>query len=213
MAFPSGHTPRSGFAAGQLRDGQSFGTFTVANYVPAGTSTGITVLYDVRLRYYQNTLIAVIGVLKQSDNSVVEPYVVKQAQYLLNVANAVGSTAVPTLRDLANQVASLSKLQSLNIPDNGNVPTQASDLPIPFQQDDNGYLKAYVDPAEVNNQILKTLQSNTATTTTTPTSTSTMTTQTKVLIGVGIAALVVVAVVLIAKIPVTKKVHAHHHHK
>lgn len=207
MAFPSGHNPRSGFAAGQLRDGQSIGTFTVTNYVPSGQSSAITVLYDVRVRYYQNTLIAVVGVLKQSDNSVVEAYMVKQAQYLLNVANAVGSTAVPTLRDLATLVASLSKLQSLNIPDNGNVPTQPSDLPIPFQQDADGYVKAYVDPSEVNQKILETLTSNVtgSTTTTTGTSSTAKTTTQKVLIGVGIAAAVILAVVLIAKIPVKKK--------
>ncbi|MVM34988.1 hypothetical protein GO755_33480 [Spirosoma sp. HMF4905] len=206
MAFATGHTARNGFVAGQLRDGDSFGTIDVASY------NGQAVKFKIDLRYYKNTLIPVVSVLKASDNTVIEQPAIKQAQYLTNLLGLALPNNIPALKDLAALAPTLSKIQSLGLIDNGLVPVNASNELMPFEQTADGSVKAYVsaadaqkkaDDAAATQQTLLTklttaVTGDAATTSTSGATTTTgMSKTTKIIIAV-VAAVVVGGIIYLA---------------
>ena len=208
MAFATGHNPPAGFVAGQLRDGASFGSIDAANFNNQPAKFLIT------LRYYKNTLIAVVAVTKP-DGTVIEQPTIKQAQYLTNISGLALPNQIQALKDLAGLVATPAKLSAIGLAENQLVPVNPTNDLIPFEMTADGLVKSFVSPADVAKQqaaaattqqnLLTTLANSVttgATTTTTATdgtttTTTGMSTMVKVIIAV-IAAVVVGGIIYMA---------------
>ncbi|GAB3761383.1 hypothetical protein [Spirosoma pomorum] len=201
MPFPTGHNQPASFVAGQLKDGSSFGT------IDAPSFNGQPVKFKIDLRWYKSTLIAVVTVLKADGTTVIEQPSIKQSGYLNNIVQLALPNNVSTLKDLANLVATESKLQSIGLASNQLVPVNATGESIPFEQTADGKVQAYVSAADTAKaaqeaakqqtaalqQLTNNLTGGTSTSTTGGTSggmLSTMTTTTKVIIGVVVAVVV-----------------------
>lgn len=208
MAFATGHNAPAGFVAGQLRDGASFGIIDVATF------NGQPAKFEVKLRWYKNTLVSVVSVLKP-DGTVIEQPAIKQSQYLLNIVQLALPNNVQSLKDLAALVANASKLSSIGLADGQLVPVNPTNELIPFEMTADGVVKAFISSADVAKQqadaaktqqtLLTTLANNVAggatTTTTSPDGTTTtttgMSTMVKVIIAV-VAAVVVGGIIYMA---------------
>lgn len=205
MAFATGHTARQGFVAGQLRDGDSFGTIDVASY------NGQAVKFLIILRYYKNTLVPVVSVLKASDSSVIEQPAIKQAQYITNLIGLALPNNIPALKDLAALCPTVSKLQSIGLIDNGLVPVNVSSELMPFEQTADGSVKTYVSAADAQkkaddaaatqqsllNKLASTVTGGTTTTTTDAGTSTGMSKTVKIVIAV-VAVVVVGGIIYFA---------------
>lgn len=209
MAFTPGHNAPANFVAGQLRDGSSFGTIDV------GTFNGQPAKFKIDLRYYKNTLVAVVSVLKP-DGTVIEQPSIKQSEYLLNIVQLALPNNVQSLKDLATLVASQTKLSSIGLAPGQLVPVNPTNDLIPFQMSADGLVTSYTSPADVVKQqaaaaqkqqtVLDTIASgftgggtttNTAPDGTTTTTTGGMSNMVKIIIAV-VAAIVVGGIIYMA---------------
>lgn len=201
MSLTTGHTLRQNFVAGQLKDGDSLGLF----YVPAGiydnngSTLGPAVNFDVRVRYYQGKLVAVVGILSGDGTTIKTNYSVKEAGYLINVSQYY-TPQNPTLKNIAAQCATLAVLKTIGLDNNYNVPTQPTGQGIPFQQDADGLISPYVSNADLVNKLNDLDKKTVATTETGSTDTSKkLSTPMKIAIGVGIAAVVGLIIYMVSK--------------
>ncbi len=202
MAFPTGHNQPTGFVAGQLKDGSSFGNIGPVDF------NGQKVRFAITLRYYKNTLVAVVGQLKEDGTTVVDPPSIKPRQYLLNIAQLALPNNVQTLKDLAVLVADEAKLTSVGLAPNQLVPVNPSSEPIPFELTADGKVQSFISAADqakaqaaaaaaqttALNTLTNSLTGGTSPTGTNTTSTggvlSSMTMTTKIIIGVVVAVVV-----------------------
>lgn len=143
MAFQTGHTPPTGFVAGQLRDGSSVGTFQFPAYGQYGTAT-----VEVFTRYYKNTLVVEVQMSK-ADGTIIpgENRKIKQAAYLGQLYSAC--TGQPTiLKDLSTMAASAAQLVAIGLVDNGNVLISPTSDLIPYELTADGKIQSFVSPVD-----------------------------------------------------------------
>lgn len=141
MAFATGHTPRSGFVAGQLRDGDSFGTV-------AAIFGGQNVLFKFDIRYYNKTLVVLGSKLTADGKTELEKPAVVSASWATGVYNAALPNDVKALKDLISMMPSASTLASIGVKDAQVMPTYPTGDLIPYEQNADGFIKAYVSAAD-----------------------------------------------------------------
>lgn len=146
MAFATGHTAPAGFAAGQLADGASIGTFRIKNAHP--TAGGGTV--EVFIRAYGGKNV-VLTEYRNATSGMVESKRVKQADFLTNVNNDVLAAPSDVLRNLVPLVANAAQLVAIGVQDNGQVPGTASGK-LSLTQNADGVVSAYTGTGAVTPQ-------------------------------------------------------------
>ncbi len=143
MAFATGHTARTGFTAGQLKDGDSFGTIDAPNYGGGAQPSK----FKIDLRYYKNTLIT-IGSRLKTDGTVVEQPAIVTADWINSIKQIIQPTSIPALNGLASLAPTTAKLTALGLQPAGLVPVNPTGDVIPFEQTADGIVQAYVSPAD-----------------------------------------------------------------
>ncbi|GAB3568853.1 hypothetical protein GCM10027578_22200 [Spirosoma luteolum] len=142
MAFATGHNPRSGFVAGQLRDGDSFGTIDVANF------GGQAVKFKLDIRYYKNQLFVIGSRLSANGQTEIEKPTVVSKAWLQGVNGAAMPNKIQALTDLITLAPSDATMASLGVKDAQVMPTYPTNELIPFEQNADGFVKAFVSAAD-----------------------------------------------------------------
>lgn len=143
MAFATGHTPPTGFVAGQLRDGASLGL--------VDATIGQPYKFGFTARYYKNQLFIIgtryastdtTGKTPVGDGGVVSP------EWIRGVAGNALPNKIQFLTDLAAISATKAQMAAAGITDGQNFPTNPTGDLIPFEQTADGLVKAYVSATD-----------------------------------------------------------------
>lgn len=132
--FKTGHAQPAGFMAGAIKDGASLGLFKIKTDIataPNGT-------FEVKVRNVSGKLVALTEI-RLASGSVVESFRVKQAQYVINVANQ-WVVEKDNLLAIGNLVATISELNTLGVSDNGQVSGTATGAALGYEQNLSGML-------------------------------------------------------------------------
>lgn len=208
MAFATGHTARTGFVAGQLKDGDSFGTIAAPGY-GGGAQPSV---YKLDLRFYKNTLIVIGSRLNNSGTVIEQPTIVPQ-DWVKSVQNIILPNTIPALKTLADLTPTASKITSLGLTVGGLVPVNATGDLMPYQQDADGNITSYVSPADTAkqqadaaktqtdllNKLTTTVTSAVGGGTSTTDSGTGMSTTVKIVISVAVAAVVGVVIYMVTR--------------
>lgn len=138
MARTTGNTAPSGFAAGQLRDGQSIGIFDWHN----------SSKFEIRVRYYQNKLISEI---RWQNGGNWGNWACQAQGYFESLKPGYTAGPYTELNDSIPLFATESAITALGIPmPGGLVPTAPTNALIPFKADADGRVTVFTEAVDQN---------------------------------------------------------------
>lgn len=145
MAFATGHTPRTGFVAGQLRDGDSLGMFD-------STFGGVPYKFEFKIRYYKNQMFIVGTKYDSTGKTVVGDGGTVSPDWIKGVVGNALPNRYQALTDLAAIAPTKEKMSAAGIFDGQLFPVAATGDLIPFEQNADGYVKPFTSAADAQKQ-------------------------------------------------------------